>query len=133
MNNGGEFAKSSARMAASLADELQRSRGNGRVGTELVSETERVRVWTIRLNPGDRLAFHCHVLDYFWVAINAGHGRSQFEDGSIAETNYYSGEIQHSHYQMGEYKIHDLQNIGDTELVFTTVEFKDSANPPLPL
>ena len=28
---------------------------------------------------------------------------------------------------------HSLENIGDTDLVFTTVEFKDSANAPLPL
>jgi hypothetical protein len=29
--------------------------------------------------------------------------------------------------------MHDLENIGDTELAFTTVEFLDSANPPLTL
>jgi hypothetical protein len=29
--------------------------------------------------------------------------------------------------------IHDLENIGDTVLAFTTVEFKESANGPLPL
>ena len=33
----------------------------------------------------------------------------------------------------GEYKIHDLENIGDTDLLFSTVEFKDSANAPLPI
>jgi Sodium:solute symporter family len=31
----------------------------------------------------------------------------------------------------GEFMIHDLENIGDTVLVFTTVEFLASANPPL--
>jgi hypothetical protein len=29
--------------------------------------------------------------------------------------------------------IHDLENIGDTDMVFTTVEFLDSANAPLDL
>jgi hypothetical protein len=29
--------------------------------------------------------------------------------------------------------VHDLENIGHTELVFTTVEFLDSANAPLEL
>ena len=29
--------------------------------------------------------------------------------------------------------IHDLENIGDTELMFTTVEFLDSANIALPV
>jgi hypothetical protein len=31
----------------------------------------------------------------------------------------------------GEYLLHDLQNIGDTELVFLTVEHLDSANVAL--
>jgi hypothetical protein len=29
--------------------------------------------------------------------------------------------------------VHDLQNIGDSEMVFMTVEFLNSANKPLPL
>jgi hypothetical protein len=29
--------------------------------------------------------------------------------------------------------LHDLENIGDTVLTFTTVEFKQSANAPLAL
>lgn len=33
----------------------------------------------------------------------------------------------------GEYMIHDLENIGDTVLAYTTVEFLDSANPALPV
>ena len=28
---------------------------------------------------------------------------------------------------------HSLENIGETDLIFTTVEFKNSANDPLPL
>ena len=33
----------------------------------------------------------------------------------------------------GEYKVHDLENIGEKDLVFMTVEFLNSANKPLPL
>jgi hypothetical protein len=29
--------------------------------------------------------------------------------------------------------VHDLANLDDREMVFMTVEFKDSANQPLPL
>jgi hypothetical protein len=29
--------------------------------------------------------------------------------------------------------VHDLENLGDREMVFMTVEFKDSANKPMPL
>ena len=44
-----------------------------------------------------------------------------------------AGETKHHVYGPGEYKVHDLENIGPAELIFTTVEFLDSANPPLAL
>jgi hypothetical protein len=116
-----------------LADELRRNQQNGCVGTELVSETDRVRVWVIRLKPGERIGFHKHVLDYFWTSLFAGRARSNHEDGATYETQYYAGETQHARYAAGEYKIHDLENIGNTDLVFSTVEFLDSANAPLPI
>ena len=116
-----------------LTEDLAGAEHNGCVGTELVSEDGRVRVWTIRLKPGQRIGFHKHVLDYFWTALNAGRARSNHAEGATYETEYFAGETQHAHYAAGEFKIHDLENIGDTDLVFSTVEFKDSANPPLPI
>lgn len=117
----------------SLKDEFQRSQQNGCVGTELVSETDRVRVWMIRLAPGERIGFHRHVLDYFWTAVTAGIAVSHMQDGATYERRYFAGETQHESYAAGTGKVHDLQNIGDSELVFTTVEFLDSGNAPLPI
>lgn len=116
-----------------LEDDLARGRDNGCVGTELVSEDERVRVWTIRLKPGERIGFHTHVLDYFWTALNPGRARSHHAEGGTFETSYSAGETQHARYAKGEGKTHDLENIGDTDLLFATVEFLDSANQPLPI
>lgn len=113
--------------------EFEANQMNGCVGTTLVSESDRVRVWTIELEPGDRIGFHRHVLDYFWTAIAAGRARSHMQDGSTVETDYCAGETQHSVYGPGECKIHDLENIGRTKLIFTAVEFLDSANAPLPI
>ena len=103
------------------------------VGTQLISENDKVRVWTIRLAPGERVGFHRHVLDYFWTAVTPCRGRQHLMDGSTVEYTYKAGETRHETYGRGEYKVHDLENVGDTELVFTTVEFLDSANEPLPL
>ena len=120
-------------MNEALIAELRASRGNGYVGTELVSETDRVRVWLIRLAPGERIGFHEHVLDYFWTAITPGRARSNHDDGSTYEKTYAAGETQHATYAAGDSKIHDLTNIGDADLVFSTVEFLHSANRPLPI
>ena len=64
-----------------------------------------------------------HVLDYFWVAITPGKARSNQQDGSVVEATYVAGQTCHLTYGPGEFKVHDLENIGDSEFVFTTVEF----------
>ena len=117
----------------SLKDELAESAGNGCVGNQLVSETERVRVWTIKLAPGERLGFHRHVLNYFWTVLTDGRARSHYYDGRTVEANYIAGETKHLSFAAGESMTHDLENIGNRELLFTTVEFLDGANPPLPV
>jgi quercetin dioxygenase-like cupin family protein len=123
----------SSEWPAWLTEEFRRNQQNGRVGNTLVSETDRVRVWSIRLKPGERIGFHRHVLDYFWTAVTAGRAISHLEDGSTVQRTYAAGETCHESYGPGEYKIHDLENTGDADLVFTTVEFLDSANQPLPV
>ena len=57
-----------------IAAEFEREKNNPNpcVGNALVSESDRVRVWTIRLKPGERIGFHRHVLDYFWTAVTGG-------------------------------------------------------------
>jgi quercetin dioxygenase-like cupin family protein len=114
-----------------LREELARNTANGCVGHVLVSETDRVRVWSLRLAPGERIAFHRHVLDYFWTAVTPGRALSRYEDGRVAETTYAAGDTRHFTFGPGESMQHDLENTGETELVFTTVEFLASANPPL--
>ena len=114
-----------------LVDELAKAGSNGRVGSRVVSEDARVRVWLIEMQPGERLPFHTHVLDYFWTATSAGRARSRYGDGHVAEVAYDVGATRHFTFGKGESMTHDLENIGDTVLCFTTVEFLDSANAPL--
>jgi beta-alanine degradation protein BauB len=116
-----------------VAAEFDRERqaNNGCVGNMLISESDRVRIWMIRLAPGERFGFHRHVLDYFWTNVTGGRGRQHVHDGTTVEYTYQPGETRHETYKAGEFKVHDLENIGDKEMVFMTVEFLDSANKPL--
>ncbi len=105
---------------------------NGCVGSELLSETEKTRVWMIRLKPGERIGFHRHVLNYFWTSVTGGHGRPHLMDGTTIEYSYYPGETRHETYGPGEFKVHDLVNLGDQDMIFMTVEsIEGSANKPL--
>jgi quercetin dioxygenase-like cupin family protein len=118
-----------------IAREFERERENPNpcVGSRLLSENERVRVWEIRLQPGERIGFHRHVLDYFWTSVSGGRGRQHVHDGTTVEYTYQPGETRHEVYGAGEFKVHDLENLGDKEMVFMTIEFLNSANQPMTL
>jgi beta-alanine degradation protein BauB len=90
-----------ATMAPELKKEFAAHAGHGRVGNELLSETDRVRVWAIGLKPGQRLGFHTHVLDYFWTSVTGGHGRSHFSDGQVSDTVYKPGDIKQITFKEG--------------------------------
>jgi beta-alanine degradation protein BauB len=72
-----------------------------------------------------------HVLDYFWTSVSGGRGRQHIHDGTTVEYTYQPGETRHETYGPGEWKVHDLENLGDKEMVFMTIEFLNSANKPL--
>ncbi|MFO7297579.1 MAG: hypothetical protein DIU57_004025 [Pseudomonadota bacterium] len=116
-----------------LQEEIERNAFNGVVGSVLVSETDRVRVWHLRIPAGKRCPFHRHVLDYFWTCHTHGKARNYYEDGRIVEVTHFPGDTKHLYFGKGEYMVHSVENIGDTDLLFTTVEFKQSANEPLPI
>ncbi|MBW6401374.1 hypothetical protein KPL78_26210 [Roseomonas sp. HJA6] len=116
-----------------LQDEIEARAWNGCVGTKLLSETARVRVWHLHIPPGVRFPFHRHVLNYFWTALADGRARNFFEDGRVADSEIQRGLTRHFEFGPGEYLLHSVQNIGTTTLDYTTVEFLGSPNAPLPL
>ena len=111
---------------AEVLQEFHDNAHNFTVGQRIVSETEDLRVWEIRLDPGHRLPAHRHVLDYFWTAVSAGRSRQHEDDGTTREVDYVEGDTRHFHFGPGEYLLHDLENIGQSQLVFVTVEHKSN-------
>jgi hypothetical protein len=116
-----------------LQQEFEAGKMNGVVGSVLVSETDKVRVWHLYLPRGKRCPFHRHVLDYFWTVHGPGRARGYYDDGRIVDVEHYKGQTKHFTFGPGEHFVHSVENIGDTDLLFTTVEFVNSANEPLPL
>ncbi|MCB9993493.1 MAG: hypothetical protein H6873_07530 [Hyphomicrobiaceae bacterium] len=115
-----------------LRNEFRANTRNYQVGGKLLSETDRLKVWEIRLPPGQRLPAHKHVLDYFWTAVTAGDSRQHTEDGATRHVSYVPGITRHYTFGEGDYLLHDLENIGTTELVFITVEHKRQPGDPGP-
>ncbi len=119
-----DHADRSAWSSAIMAEfEREKLNNNGCVGSTLLSESDKVRVWIIRLAPGERIGFHRHVLDYFWTSVTGGRGRQHVHDGTTVEYTYAPGETRHESYGPGAFKVHDLENNGGKEMGFMTIEF----------
>ena len=112
-------------------EDMMTNEFSGAVGSLLVSETDRVRIWHFHLPPGYRCPFHRHVNPYFWSAHAAGRVRNYSSDGLVRDVGYYVGETRHFHYGPGDYMLHSVENIGESDLSFTTVEFLDGTNAAL--
>src|SRR3954451_3601063 len=61
---------------------------NYRVGGRVLSETDHLKVWEIRLAPGERLPAHRHVLDYFWTVLTEGVSLQHADDGTTTRVSY---------------------------------------------
>jgi len=110
---------------ADIAADFAANQTNRRVGTSLVLETDAMLVWHLRLAPGERLGFHRHDRPYFWSVVTDGRARSRYDDGRILERIYAAGDTAYfPDLTAGAAFVHDIENVGDAELVFVTVEFK---------
>lgn len=95
---------------------------NTAVGTRLLLENDRVRIWELSLEPGERAPFHWHEHTYFFVCVEAGRARSRFPSGDFVDLDYEVGGTWFSDHSDAYPEVHDLENLGTTTIRFTTVE-----------
>ena len=105
--------------------ELSDAPSNFDLGTTLWFENDRIRVWEVLLQPGERGPFHSHVTNYFWTVVEAGRGLQRFSDGTFVVRDYRLGETKNLDHTPETALIHDLENVGSTTLRFVTVELLD--------
>ncbi len=115
-----------------LVQEFTRNAHSYQVGSRLLSDDGRVRVWSIEVPPGGRLAVHRHVLDYFWTALTDGTSLQHTDDGTTRRVRYRAGDTRHFTFGPGQYLLHDLVNDGDSPIAFITVEHHRAPGDPGP-
>ncbi|CAM1347006.1 hypothetical protein [Tenacibaculum insulae] len=109
-----------------LIKAAKENKNNNNVGEQLLLETDQVKVWSIHLPAGATLPFHQHSKPYFYTAKCKGKSRSYYTNGSVIETTYQKDDIKYfNDLSNKNYFVHNLENIGTTTLIFTTVEFKN--------
>lgn len=112
--------------AGDFDKELQAARdGHRQLGTSVLFENDRVRVWEVRLAPGERGAFHLHDRHYFWTVVDGGLGKQRSEDGTWKLRRYDMGDTSYQDNSTGNPMIHDFENAGDSDIRFVTVELLD--------
>ncbi|HLI14561.1 MAG TPA: hypothetical protein VKV23_00730 [Acidimicrobiales bacterium] len=107
------------------AEELAAAPRNHEIGTSLWFENDRVRVFEVRLEPGERGAFHVHDRPYLWTVVEAGRGLQRLADGTFAVRDYELGDTRFLEHSPEHALVHDLENVGTTTLRFVTVELRD--------
>lgn len=105
--------------------ELEVASSNLQVGTKLWFENDHIKVWEVRLQPGERGAFHAHTRRYFWTVVEGGVGRQRSPDGTYKVRRYDLGETNYSEHTPEDAMIHDFENAGETQIRFVTVELLD--------
>ena len=110
---------------ADFAEELEVAPGNKQLGTTLWFENDRIRVWEVLLEPGQRGEFHAHTTNYFWTVVEGSRGLQRFSDGRFVVRDYLVGETKFLEHSETDVLIHDLENIGTSRLRFVTVELLD--------
>ncbi|HEU5113494.1 MAG TPA: hypothetical protein VFU96_09255 [Acidimicrobiia bacterium] len=108
-----------------FASELEAAPVNRDVGTTLWFENDHVRVWEVRLEPGQRAPFHAHTQTYFWTCIDPGKGFQRFPDGTAQAFDFQLGETVFSEITASDPMIHDLENTDDQLVRFVAIELKD--------
>ncbi len=97
------------------------------VGTKLLFENERVRVWDLSLAPGEWVETHVHKLDYCLIIAQGGHLQHANPDdpGDTRDVHFTDDQVSFS--EAGEGVVHQrLTNIGATPHKNYIIEFKDA-------
>jgi len=100
------------------------------VGTRLLFENDRVRVWEMRLRPGESCERHVHESDYLFV--NLAHARlTLYPDGGAPESfEATPGSVEYT--EVGGGVTHALTNTGDSEHYEILVELKGPSRAATP-
>jgi beta-alanine degradation protein BauB len=95
----------------------------GNIGTRLLFENDRVRVWDLRLEPGGSTGVHRHENDYLYVVIGDGALQTVYSDGTRdPPRQMFDGDVRFREVD-GE-AIHEAINVGDAPWRNIVVELK---------
>ena len=99
----------------------------GGVGTKVLMENDRVRIWEMRLAPGQDSEVHRHDLDYVLVQIDGDRIAGVPEPDSEGEYNEYieADVVPGNFVYVGRGGIETARNVGNKQYYEILIELKD--------
>ena len=99
-------------------------RGNeplGPIATEVLFENDRVKIWTLIVDPGKSCDWHLHPQDYITIPVEGGDITLELEDG---RTQLNKAEIGSWRFH-GEHEVHRVVNHSNARYRNLLIELKD--------
>jgi len=93
------------------------------VGSRILFEDDRVRVWELEAGPGQVFPMHHHTLDYVTVTLTEGDVEVREANGEVRAGHRKVGDIRVV--SVGEGEVHELRNVGTTEYRNRIIELKE--------
>jgi beta-alanine degradation protein BauB len=90
------------------------------VGTRVIEEHDRVKVWELVLEPGESSEWHRHEHDYIFVVLEPAPLRTDYDDGTSRVYPSHVGEVLYT-----PPSTHRVTNVGQTRYRNVIIELKD--------
>jgi uncharacterized cupin superfamily protein len=100
------------------------------VGSEVLFENDRIRVWDLTLQPGEASARHRHVRDYVFMHVTPGRIEVHQEGEKPSVEECEAGYVEYT--EVGSGIVHHLVNVGNEVLRELLVEFKGPSRATSP-
>lgn len=101
-----------------------RERPGTNVGSKVLEEHERVRIWELVLDPGESSEWHAHKHTYIFVVIEPAPLLTEYDDGTERVYESHAGEVVYT-----PPSTHRVTNVGKARYRNVIIELKDTARP----
>jgi beta-alanine degradation protein BauB len=101
---------------------MTRQDASDAVGSRILFEDEKVRVWELVVGPGETFPFHHHTLDYVTISLDEADLEAHEADGTVRRNHRVPGDVQLT--RVGPGQQHELRNVGSSVYRNRIVEFK---------
>ncbi|WP_343486566.1 hypothetical protein [Allomuricauda sp. d1] len=102
------------------------------LGNRLLFEDKTVKLWDLKLEPGQRMPFLRHNKNFSWISETNAVLKSRFGNGKITLIRVGKGDTEYFEHAEKNY-INDLENLGDTSAIFKILEYKQAFHDMLPI